>query len=206
MQSYPSPSIWNCRKISFPQILPHKGKEFKASFLLNAQLSFPVNPSAHGEGVKLSSPEIQSYGEGIKLSLLPKCTGIPHMGKESKPGVRAILFHKFFPKMQSYPSPQFYKSFPFCMKGMICPHHAEPLQILPHKLIFIISFICFPSFFILCLFHFILFLFFFLFFFFYFFFFFFFFFFSFSFLFSKLEILPQRRKFIPQHLAGIIEE
>ena len=65
----------------------------EASFLLNAQLSFPVNPSAHGEGVKLSSPETQSYGEGIKLSLLPKCTAIPHMGKESKPGVKAILFH-----------------------------------------------------------------------------------------------------------------
>ena len=35
----------------------------------------------------------------------------------------------------------------------------------------------------------------------------FFFFFSiFFFFFSKLEILPQRRKFIPQHLGGIIEE
>ena len=55
------------------------------------------------------------------------------------------------------------------------------------------------SFFILCLFHFILFIFFFL----------FLFFFSISFevfFFSKLEILPQRRKFIPQHLGGIIEE
>ena len=63
----------------------------EASFLLNAQLSFPDNPSAHGEGVKLSSPEIQSYGEGIKLSLLPKSTAIPHIEKESKPGVKAIL-------------------------------------------------------------------------------------------------------------------
>ena len=75
----------------------------EASFLLNAQLSFPVNPSAHREGVKLSSPEIQSYGEGIKLSLLPKCTAIPHMGKESKlsfstnssPKCKAILPHNF---------------------------------------------------------------------------------------------------------------
>ena len=38
------------------------------------------------------------------------------------------------------------------------------------------------------------------------FFFFFYFFWGFFFFFSKLEILPQRRKFIPQHLGGIIEE
>ena len=64
------------------------------------------------------------------------------------------------------------------------------------------SLLLFFSLFILWLFHFILFLFFF----FYFFFFFFFLFRSFFFFFSKLEILPQRRKFIPQHLGGIIEE
>ena len=61
------------------------------------------------------------------------------------------------------------------------------------------------SFFILCLFHFMFISF-------YSFYFFFLFFFSISFevffffFFSKLEILPQRRKFIPQHLGGIIEE
>ena len=50
------------------QILPHKGKEL-SFFPLNAHFSFPVNPSPHGEGVKLFCSEIQSYGEGAKLSL-----------------------------------------------------------------------------------------------------------------------------------------
>ena len=34
-------------------------------------------------------------------------------------GVKAIIPQKFFPKMQSYPSPQFYKSFPCCRKRFV---------------------------------------------------------------------------------------
>ena len=131
----------------------------------------------------------------------------PTWGRSQKPRVKAILFHKFFPKMQSYPSPQFYKSFPFCTKGRICPHNAEPLQILPHKWIFIISFfflhfsfyvylmnlyifLFFSSFFILCLFHFIPFIFFFSYFFFYFFWVFFFF-------FQSLKFFPKGENLFP---------
>ena len=73
----------------------------EASFLLNAQLSFPVNPSAHGEGVKLSSPEIQSYGEGVKLSLLPKCTAIPHMGRSQSPESKLSFSTNSSPKCKA---------------------------------------------------------------------------------------------------------
>ena len=127
----------------------------EASFLLNAQLSFPVNSSAHGEGVKLSSPEIQSYGEGIKLSLLPKCTAIPHIGKESKlslstnssPKCKAILPHNFTNPSHS-----------ICREGFV-PIMQNLYKSFPtnESLLFLFFF---SSFFILCLFHFILFIFF----------------------------------------------
>ena len=177
---HPLPLVKYFEGISSKSFLTRGRSE--ASFLLNAQLSFPVNSSAHGEGVKLSSPEIQSYGEGIKLSLLPKCTAIPQIGKESKlslstnssPKCKAILPHNFTNPSHSICREGFvpimqnlYKSFPT----------NESLLFLFFFFIFHFMFISFYSFY--------------------------FFFLIFS---PKLEILPQRRKFIPQHLGGIIEE
>ena len=81
-----------------PQILPHKGKEL--GFLPLKCITF-LPCKSFPQWVKLSCPEIQSYGEGVKLSLPPRCTASPqillHMGKESS----------FLPlAMHSYPSLQ----------------------------------------------------------------------------------------------------
>ena len=161
MQSYPSPSIWNCRKeLNFlPLKYKSMGKESNFLFSLNAQVS-------------------------------------PTWGRSQSPESELSFSTNSSPKMQSYPSPQFYKSFPFYMKGRICPHNAELLQILPHKWIFIIFFFFIFHFMFISFYSFFL----------NFFFFYFFWVFFFFFFFSKLEILPQRKKFIPQHLGGIIEE
>ena len=74
---------------NFPSllILPHMGKEL--NFL-------PLKYKAMGKESNFLfslNAQLSPHGEGVK----------------------AILLHKFFPKMQSYPSPQVYKSFPFYM-------------------------------------------------------------------------------------------
>ena len=105
----------------------------------------------------------------------------------SSPKCKAILPHNFTNPSHS-----------ICREGFV-PIMQNLYKSFPTNesllLLFVFLFIV-----ILCLFHFILFL----------FLFFFFLFllrvFFFFFFFPKLEILPQRRKFIPQHLGGIIEE
>ena len=150
------------------------GKESNFLFPLNAQLSLPTNPSPHGEGVKLSSPC------SAKLSF--SANSSPH-GEESSfllPKCKAILPDK---------------SFAFYV-GKILPHHAELLQILPHKSLFLFFFIFHFIFIYLFFFYFVL----------LFFSYFLKFLFNFLFFFAKLEILPQREKIIPQCLGRIIEE
>ena len=123
---------------NFPSllILPYMGKEL--NFL-------PLKYKAMGKE--------SNFLFSLNAQLSPTC-----MGKESKPGVKAILLHKIFPKIQSYPSPQFYKSFPFYMKGRICPNNAERTSTNPFPQMKLYYYF-FSSFFILCLFHFILFIF-----------------------------------------------
>ena len=106
----PSRATWGRSQDFFPWNIKLRGRipSFLSPLPLNAQLSFLTDPSLRWEGAKLSSPEMQSYEEGFKLSspshawlssstnpspygkvysqafFLPKCTAIlPHMGKES---------------------------------------------------------------------------------------------------------------------------
>ena len=93
-----------------PQSLPTRGRSLKFP-PLKWRLSFPVNPSPHGEGVKLSlhlemhtctcsypSPQILPHpGKDLNFLSHKYMAILDHMGKES-----SILPAE----MQSYPSPR----------------------------------------------------------------------------------------------------
>ena len=165
----------------------------------------------HPRNSKLWNP-----GEGVKLFLPPKCTALPPQNpsphgeslirKLSSPWNAKLSSptqgrcHAFFFEMHSYPSPHWgegsvklaspkmqsfhcHKSFPIYMEGFF-HQNAKPPQIILYFYwsMYCNFFVCslLLLFFSLCMFLFPF--------------------------FAKLEILPQRRKFIPQRLGRIIEE
>ena len=157
MQSYLSPSIWNYRKISFPQILPHKGKEW--SFLPLKCTTFlpcwsfrtwgnflPLKYKAMGkESNFLFSLNTQlSPTWGRSKSLESKLS----FSTKSSPKCKAILPYNFTNPSHS-----------ICREGFVLIMQ-NLYKSFPTNESLLFLFFSSSSFFILCLFHFILFIFF----------------------------------------------